>query len=394
MNQLQYLKSLTSTIIIIILLVPALSMATGQKKNQYKIDFWQHPKKGANIFNIEFNVDDIKAAKDYGIEFIRLSPDKFHSTHRDFLIGDADNYSSLVAEDLSKLKQILDDCYEQKMPVIITMVSLPGSRWKQNNNNQDDLRIWTESKYQEQASYFWQHLSSELKDHPAIMGYNILNEPHPERIFDEKSKYISALKQDEVQAMLYDFYTKAIKAIRLEDKTTPIILDSSAYADAKTFDKFRKHDDDNIIYSFHMYEPFEYTNYKLNQQQYEYPGEIDGKYWHLDEIQKYLSVINAFQMRNNIPSSKILVGEFGGHRMSLGLEKYFQDLITIFQNNKWHFAFYAFREDAWDGMDYELGEKKLPWSYWESQERGEKPTLNRRNNYPPFLIIKNSLNAN
>jgi hypothetical protein len=58
-----------------------------------------------------------------------------------------------------------------------------------------------------------------------------------------------------------------------------------------------------------------------------------------------------------------LVGEFGGHRTSKRLECYFKDLIDIFKQNGWHFAFYAFREDTWSGMDYELGDRKLPWNY-------------------------------
>ncbi|MNI93865.1 hypothetical protein D3C73_1518830 [compost metagenome] len=36
-----------------------------------------------------------------------------------------------------------------------------------------------------------------------------------------------------------------------------------------------------------------------------------------------------------------------------------------------HWAFYAFREDGWDGMDYELGDKPLPGSYWQAVEKGE-----------------------
>jgi hypothetical protein len=88
-----------------------------------------------------------------------------------------------------------------------------------------------------------------------------------------------------------------------------------------------------------------------------------------------MSSVVAFQKRNHIAHHRILVGEFGGHRMSPGLEKYFEDLINIFNQERWHFAFYAFREDVWDGMDYELGTKKLPWSYWQAIDRGETPTI-------------------
>ncbi len=104
-----------------------------------------------------------------------------------------------------------------------------------------------------------------------------------------------------------------------------------------------------------------------------------------------MSAVIRFQKTHNIASNKILVGEFGGHRMSAGLDRYFEDLIAIFNKEGWHFAFYAFREDTWDGMDYELGNNKLPWSYWQAVESGEKPELNRKSTYPAFSIIKKAL---
>ena len=76
--------------------------------------------------------------------------------------------------------------------------------------------------------------------------------------------------------------------------------------------------------------------------------------------------------------------------MSHGLDQYFQDLISIFGQEGWHYAFYAFREDTWDGMDYELGKFKLPASYWQALENGKKPELTRRSTHPAFSVIKNN----
>ncbi len=356
-----------------------------------RVNFWNTVQKGTNIFNHNITCDDINAAKKYGIKFIRLSPDKFKSEHRDFLIGNADDYRGLIKEDLEKLKQILDICYQENMPVVITMLSLPGSRWKQNNHDKDDLRIWKEEKYKAQAAVFWQDLAMALKDHHAIVGYNLLNEPHPERIFPSKDVNLSSVHQEEVQKMLYDLYSYIIKHIRLVDKDTPIILDSSAYADAKTFGLLMPQEDQNVLYSFHMYEPYEYTNYKINKGKYQYPGVVDGKRWDRKALAEYTSAVIQFQKTHSIASHKILVGEFGGHRMSAGLEKYFADLIDIFHKEGWHFAFYAFREDGWDGMDYELGNKMLPLSYWQAVERGENPKLDRKSTYPAFSILKEAL---
>jgi hypothetical protein len=282
-------------------------------------------------------------------------------------------------------------CYQGKMPVILTMLSLPGSRWKQNNNDQDDLRIWTDSKFQSQAIKFWQDLASELKGHPAIIGYNILNEPHLERLYYNEAIPLYQIKQQEVQEILFKFYHDIISAIRVIDPETPIILDSSSYSDPQTFKYLKSHSDPNILYSFHMYEPYAFTNAKTNQGKWKYPGKINEKEWNKDSLKDYLKHVIQFQKINNIPSNRILVGEFGGHRTSKGLPQYFEDLINIFEENHWHYAFYAFREDTWDGMDYELGDKKLPGRYWKDIEEGKKPILKRSGNHAQFEVLRKSL---
>jgi endoglucanase len=362
-------------------------VATDQKK----ISFWNMPQKGANIFNRSVMRDDINAAKQYGITFIRLAPDKFATDERDFLIGNADEYTGLVKKDLNLLKEILDICLQEKMPVVITMLSLPGSRWKQNNDDQDDVRIWNAKDYQRQAAVFWQELALELKDHPAVVGYNILNEPHPERLYDSNSIHVQEVQQQEIQKMIYLFYDMVIRAIRTVDQDTPIILDSSAYADSNSFAFFKPHNDPNILYSFHMYEPYEYTNRLLNQGQFVYPGIIGGKYWNCNELKNYMQSVIEFQNLYAIPSCQILVGEFGGHRMSFGLDEYFRDLIGIFVEQSWHFAFYAFREDRWEGMDYELGDTELSVDYWNAIENGQNPQLKRDNTNSIFSVIKDAL---
>lgn len=356
-----------------------------------KISFWNQVKRGTNVFNRQVSREDIKAAKSYGIAFIRLAPDKFITSKRDFLIGDADGYVQLVPEDVSALKKILDICFEEQMPVVLTMLSLPGSRWKQNNSDIDDLRIWSDTKFQKQAAKFWQHLARELREHPAVVGYNILNEPHPERLDDASSTHIHQINQQEVQTKLFQFYHLVITAIRKVDQKTPIILDSSSYADPNTFRLFRVHTENDILYSFHMYEPFAYTNYKMNQGKFIYPGKINEKHWDKSALKEYMEEINRFQKNNNIPSNRILVGEFGAHRTSQGLPQYFKDLIDIFTGNGWHFAFYAFREDTWDGMDYELGDQKLPWSYWKAIEQGNKPKVSRKEGCPQFKVLKEKI---
>ncbi len=48
-----------------------------------------------------------------------------------------------------------------------------------------------------------------------------------------------------------------------------------------------------------------------------------------------------------------------------GVTEYFRDLISLLNQNRWHWSFYAYREDdGFPKMDYELGTEKLPDAYW------------------------------
>jgi hypothetical protein len=60
------------------------------------------------------------------------------------------------------------------------------------------------------------------------------------------------------------------------------------------------------------------------------------------------------------------------------------------ESRGFHWAFYAYREDGWDGYDYELGTIGLNWDYWKAFQQGENPKLPRKDN-PLFDIIKNKL---
>jgi endoglucanase len=148
-----------------------------------KINYWNVQRKGANYFNQNPSSTWFTAAKLTGVQFARLATDKWPSEKRDFLIGNANSFKEIPSADFETLKNTLDESEKNDVKVVLTLLSLPGSRWKQNNQGEDDLRIWQQNEYRQQAILFWKSLAKKLKDHPAIVGYNILNEPHPERLF-------------------------------------------------------------------------------------------------------------------------------------------------------------------------------------------------------------------
>lgn len=363
--------------------------------------YWRSSqRKGANIFNQGLVGEDIlKSAKQAGLQFIRLAPDKWKGKGRDFLIGNADDYRGLVTEDLAYLRSTLSKAEKQGIKVVITMLSLPGARWRQHNNGRDDTRLWRLAKYQDQAVKFWEDLAQALRGNKAVVGYNIINEPRPEVVkgyrdftLQSSSKYAQEVKG--TLANLSQFYQKVVNAVRGIDSETPIILDVGLCADPRAFTHFQPVGGKHILYSFHMYEPYDYTNKRINSGRYSYPGRIPigaGGSIYVDKAklkELYLNPVIAWKKKYNVPTSSIMAGEFGAHRTTKGVTRYFKDLIDLFNEQGWHWAFYAFREDSWDGMDYELGTKPLPWTHWANIEKGKKPNLPRQSNEVWQVILK------
>ena len=79
--------------------------------------------------------------------------------------------------------------------------------------------------------------------------------------------------------------------------------------------------------------------------------------------------------RHDIPPHRVVAAEFGCDRQADGAREYLEDVVTTLNERGWHWAFYSFREDAWDRMDYEVGPGGLGAAYWEAVDRGETRTV-------------------
>lgn len=380
-----------------------------------KMAYWNEQRKGTNFMNSVSLPDNYSAAKEEGIEFIRLAPDKWvkerdfffadqpdSKPERDFLIGSANQYEGINEEDFQKLLADLDAADERGMKVMLTVLSLPGDRWRQFYGNKNDDRIWKSLDYHKQAAMFWKDLANRLKDHPAVIGYNLINEPHPETAtrfndfwtqdYDEWYKQVENTPAD--LNLLYDTIVKAIRSV---DKATPIIVDSGLYATPWAFKYLKPIDDPNVLYAFHMYEPYELTSQNRRKGfTYSYPGKVkvgndqQEKMFDRTAIKEFLEPVAKWSAKYGVPANWIIASEFGTNRMVKGADRYMEDLISIFNEYGWHWAFYAFREDTWDGMDYELGDKKPDWKYWEAIESGKLPVRVPSDN-PIWMSIKNGL---
>ncbi len=354
--------------------------------------FWNIPRHGGNSFNrLPPDQAYFDALSGYGATWVRLSYDKWQSAERDFLLGDADAYQGLPAADLATLRATLDRAHKAGLKVVIAPLSLPGMRWSQNNQGQFDDRLWQDKRYWLQAAAFWRDLARELKGHPAIAAYNLVNEPAPEKQgglaehADPGQMQQWYARQQGSARDLPALYRQLIAAIREEDADTPVMLDAGWFAAADAFGYWPAPlEDPRVLYSVHMYEPYLVTSAPnmTRKQPIAYPGPApfagQTQQWDGQRVAQYLRQPLDWAAAMNVPRSRLVVGEFGCMRRLPGCRQYLEDVLSVLDRHRLHWAFYSFREDNWDGMDYELGSAKVPWRYWQAIEQGAPDPLARK----------------
>jgi hypothetical protein len=362
-----------------------------------KLSFWDRPRKGANCQNRQVTPAYWRAARAAGIEFVRLIPDGWPAHRRDFLIGDADGYTKLDSVDLARLRRVLDDAHAAGVRVVLTMFSLPGARWKQLNDDRDDTRVWREPGFRMQCAWFWRDLAGALRDHPAIVGYDPLNEPHPERAFGLVDPDSAAFQAWYAQARgtladLNAFHRNVWVLIREADQRTPIMIGGWSHASAAGLTHLEPLDDPAVLYSFHEYEPWIYTTFRENRGRFRFPDRMPEG-WNAGDGAVRAARVRAWAARHGIPPSRIVVAEFGVDRRVGGAAGYLTETIRRYDAEGWHWAFYSYRsDDAWGGLDYELGTEPLGDAYWRAVERGaDTEPLKRRRPNPLWRVIERAL---
>ena len=185
---------------------------------------------------------------------------------------------------------------------------------------------------------FWKDVASRWKGHPALWGYNLLNEPHS-RVLSPSDPPLA--KQ----------YETVIAAIRKIDPVTPIIVESDAMSNPSMLPYLPVYEYDNIIYSVHFYYPGRFTHQRdLSKRPFvRYPDPKTGLT--KEALRRTLEPVRKFQ---KLTGARIYVGEFSAIRWAPGADRYLRDCIDLFEEYGWDWAYHAFRE--WSGWSFEHSE--------------------------------------
>lgn len=347
-------------------------------------DFWSTPRRGTNSFNAVESRQHLAEARDFGAGFVRLTWAKWKGAGRDFLAGDLDRYDGLEAADVAVLRRVLDDAAAERVPIVLTPLDLPGARWRQNNGNQPDDRLWQDKIWWDVAARYWADIAREFRGHPSVVAYNILNEPVPELRQGLNETTATVAQRDAWCARmrgtardLDGFYRHVVAAIRAVDPDTPIMLDGGWYAQPSGVRCLTPLDDPHILYAMHMYEPYAYTNWRQNGGALTYPGMLEfgdrTEMWDAARIAAHQQPMIDWADDNGVPRDRIILSEFGCDRRVPGCAAWLTDVIAAAEASRIHWAWYSFREDTWDGMDHELGNGPTPPGFYDETRAHDFP---------------------
>jgi endoglucanase len=238
-----------------------------------------------------------------------------------------------------QIKTLLDAAQARGLGVILDLHRPEGGA------EGHDGKLWTQAVLQDRLVMLWKNLAPVFKDHPALIGYDLLNEPTPPDDFHKEFRQIRGTMQD------WNVLAKRlVAAIREVDTKIPLIVETTDWAKPFRFRQLDKIDDPYIVYSFHMYHPVELTHQGVRQfgkvAALNYPGTYAGTQVNKTQLAQHMHDALVFAKKHQVP---IFVGEFGinhfAHADARG--RYIKDLLDLFNEAGWSWAFHAFQ--IWEG---------------------------------------------
>lgn len=133
----------------------------------------------------------------------------------------------------------------------------------------DGDKLWQDGANRDRLIALWKAIAYRYGDEPTIAGYSLLNEPVP----------LESVKQWEVLAQ------KIVHEIRVADKNHIIFVERAPYIKSTAPENenlnFPSIKDDNIVYEFRVFQPYEFTH-----QSFSWAGvKKNGKYPNEDMTQ-------------------------------------------------------------------------------------------------------------
>lgn len=212
----------------------------------------------------------------------------------------------------------------------------------------------------------WMFIANICNKRANVIAYDLINEPYTKA---DKNAHFLQVSDEGIDEVL-ERYKTIIHHIRQVDDATAIVVEPTFFGQAyslefmaannflKTVDPMNK-----LVMSVHFYEPSALTTLR---QDMEFPGDIviypynktnsKSTFWDETKVKERIEYLRNWSATHAIP---MFIGESGIGRKVVGAEKYLQAVLRCCHDNEISCLLYAFRDEDWEGMDYEYGLQKM-----------------------------------
>lgn len=159
-------------------------------------------------------------------------------------------YGDLSATELNEMRAFLDEANRVGYGVILDL-----HNYFERKVNGQTYKIGSTQVSNNAFQHVWQKLAIEFKDHPAVIAYGLMNEPH-----DTDGKWPAAAQA-------------AVTGIRKIDTTTPILVSGDAWSGAHSWTTHNNllhtqviDPNNNLIFEAHQYFDSNYSGTYPNNQ--------------------------------------------------------------------------------------------------------------------------------
>ncbi|MFO7957773.1 MAG: cellulase family glycosylhydrolase [Candidatus Brocadiia bacterium] len=289
------------------------------------------------MYGTETSEEDLRTlAEDWGANLVRLQMNWVPMKKAEVWARDLDAYEQWLESILPEIDRGIELCEKYDLKVALDLHTPPGGRVERGV-----CPLFTRKDCQDKMVEIWRRLARRYRGRKVIWAYDLLNEP----VEPPPGPGVVSWRE---------LATRVTRAIREIEPGKPVIFEPGPWGGCAGFDNTVPLDLDNVIYSFHMYQPHQFTHQGVhgNPTGPRYPGRIAGDMWDKERLREAMLPAIDFQREFNV---HIYVGEFSAIRWAPGdgAYNYLRDCISLFEEYGWDWSYHAYRE--WDGWSVEHG---------------------------------------
>lgn len=228
---------------------------------------------------------------------------------------------------LTHLDDVMRWAGKYGLKVILDLHAAPGAQNHDWHGDSDGRALlWEKASFRGRTYAIWEKVADRYRDHPALYGYDVLNEP----VLDEKRV-----------PLLKDLYRNLIRRIKAVDKKHLIFLEGNTWA--QQVDSLADLLEDNVTVSIHYYTPLAFTfNFRPF---YVFPGKVEGEKWDGGTIRRSLERYRRFADKNGV---RIFAGEFGVNWRGgfFGETRWLESLLSAFDDLDFDYTYWTYKAVA------------------------------------------------